>query len=240
MSTCDSNSFNSAMFDSTKNSYIDKEGDEMFKHGIYYMNNNENQFDIPKALFWLTKAAEKKQVQAIKLLTNLYAGGNAFAIPFVDLSEYKDVHLYAKFAKMGADEGIPYCVFCMGNIYAHGDDSYEKNIRTAIEYWSKVIELDAEQVKAIEKEAINNRTSTYRAIVDSYRNIGSAYYNGDGIEEDMQKAIYYWERAALLGSRVATQNLITLYEDGEEIPKNETKAKEWLHVLETNSTLIDL
>ena len=219
---------------------ISNDRDEMFNRGIYYMNNNENQLDIPKAIYWLTNAADRKHVQAIKVLTNIYAGGNAFAIPFIDLSEYKDLHLHAKYAKMGVDEDIPYCVFCMGNIYASGADSYEKNIKKAIECWSKVIKLDAEQVKSTEGRAINNRTSTYRAIVDSYRNIGNAYYNGDEVEEDIQKAIYYWEHAALLGSRVAAQNLVTLYEDGEEIARNEEKAKEWLRVLENNNTLIDL
>ena len=47
---------------------ISNDRDEMFNRGIYYMNNNENQLDIPKAIYWLTNAADRKHVQANKYI----------------------------------------------------------------------------------------------------------------------------------------------------------------------------
>ena len=42
---------------------------------------------------------------------------------------------------------------------------------------------------------------------EAYYNIGSAYYNGNGVELDKKKASYYWELAAMGGNINARHNL---------------------------------
>lgn len=58
--------------------------------------------------------------------------------------------------------------------------------------------------------------------------VGYFYYDGLGVEKDMQKAFYWTERAALHGDRDAQCNLADLfYLEGVAVEKNFSKAKEW-------------
>ena len=41
----------------------------------------------------------------------------------------------------------------------------------------------------------------------AYYNIGSAYLNGNGVEEDVKKAVYYYELAAMRGCPFSRHNL---------------------------------
>ncbi|KAL7533921.1 hypothetical protein ACHAXR_005528, partial [Thalassiosira sp. AJA248-18] len=41
----------------------------------------------------------------------------------------------------------------------------------------------------------------------SHSNIGTAYYNGEGVEKDFKKARYHWERAAIGGDVLARHKL---------------------------------
>ncbi|WDV48062.1 tetratricopeptide repeat protein [Clostridiaceae bacterium M8S5] len=58
--------------------------------------------------------------------------------------------------------------------------------------------------------------------------IGYFYYEGLGIEKDIDKSFYWTERAAKHGDRDAQVNLAELfYEKGCVVEKDNEKAKEW-------------
>ena len=48
--------------------------------------------------------------------------------------------------------------------------------------------------------------------VSAYFAIGLSYLNGDGVQQDLMKAIHYWELAAMRGDVMARQNL-GIYEE---------------------------
>lgn len=58
--------------------------------------------------------------------------------------------------------------------------------------------------------------------------VGYFYYNGLGVEKDLEKSFYWTERAAKHGDRDAQSNLAELfYESGVVVQKDMNKAKEW-------------
>lgn len=59
-------------------------------------------------------------------------------------------------------------------------------------------------------------------------NLGILYEDGLGVEQDNQKAIEYYEKAATAGSGKAQYRLGLLYSAGIKTPKNDTKAYKWL------------
>ena len=53
----------------------------------------------------------------------------------------------------------------------------------------------------------------------SYNNIGSAYYNGEGVEVDKKKGIHYWELGAISGDETARHNLACIERDAGNIDR---------------------
>ena len=142
--------------------------------------------------------------------------------------------MYVKYAKLGEEAGIPYCTYCMGTIYREGLWTYEKNMEMAIACWKDVISLDIEKVKLEEKD-FTNSLSAVKAIFSSYINLGVTYFHGFGVKQDINKGIEYWEIAAKHGSKKAAMALIEIYEDGENVPKDHSKAEYWYEVSKKNN-----
>lgn len=59
-------------------------------------------------------------------------------------------------------------------------------------------------------------------------NLGILYEDGLGVEQDHQKAIEHYEKAAIAGSGKAQYRLGLLYSAGIKIQKDDTKADKWL------------
>ena len=75
------------------------------------------------------------------------------------------------------------------------------------------------------------RLSATYAIINSYHNLGVSYFHGSSdLPKDIDKAIYYWGKAANLGSRKSASDLIDIYCEGKGVPKDEKKAEYWLNI----------
>jgi TPR repeat protein len=73
-----------------------------------------------------------------------------------------------------------------------GDKCYDEvDYDTAFEYFSKAAELGD---------------------IDSHYSLGNMYYEGEGVEEDMEKAVYHYEKAAIGGNPYARHNLAIIEE----------------------------
>ena len=57
-------------------------------------------------------------------------------------------------------------------------------------------------------------------------NLAVMYQKGDGVEQDMQKALFWYEKAAEAHLAIAQYNLGMIYFEGSIVEKNEEKAKE--------------
>ena len=62
--------------------------------------------------------------------------------------------------------------------------------------------------------------------MDAVAGLGWCYYNGNGVEKDLEKALEYNSEAADAGVARAQNNLGLMYDDGEGVNKNKVKAAE--------------
>ena len=69
-------------------------------------------------------------------------------------------------------------MYCLGCRYAEGARGFPQHWGKALELWQRAGELGS---------------------IDSYYNVGTAYYHGRGGERDMRKAKHYFELAAIGG-----------------------------------------
>jgi len=57
--------------------------------------------------------------------------------------------------------------------------------------------------------------------------LGLSYYKGDGVPKDIEKAIYWFTKAAEQGQALAQNGLGCCYYKGEGVPKDLKKAVYW-------------
>ena len=88
--------------------------------------------------------------------------------------------------KMRVETGDPIAINNLGVYYRDGRHGYPQDYTKALELWYRAGELG------------------YAA---GYNSIGFAYNNGEGVEVDRKKALYYYEQAAMAGNGVARYNL---------------------------------
>src|SRR5437868_1947968 len=58
-------------------------------------------------------------------------------------------------------------------------------------------------------------------------NLGSLYYNGQGIPQDYAKARQWYEKAAAQGYAEAQFSLGVLYSKGRSVPQDYVQARQW-------------
>ena len=84
------------------------------------------------------------------------------------------------------DIGDIEAICIMGQYYTYGQYGLSQDYGKALELWHQAAELGC---------------------ATSYFNIGSTYYNGDGVTVDKKKAVHYMELAAMRGNVGARHNL---------------------------------
>ena len=80
----------------------------------------------------------------------------------------------------------PLAIYRLGRFYADGLYGYPRDYAKALELYHQAGELGCSK---------------------AYNTIGSAYNNGEGVEVDKKKAVYYWELAAVMGNTISRHNL---------------------------------
>ena len=66
-----------------------------------------------------------------------------------------------------------------------------------------------------------------RHSTEAQYNLAIMYDEGDGIEQDKQKAVYWYTKAAKQGLSEAQYNLVLLYDKGDGIEQNRSLAKKY-------------
>lgn len=103
--------------------------------------------------------------------------------------------------------GNGYALFNVGLMYERGMGEIKQDYKTAVEYYEKAIKEE---------------------VVDAYCNLGNIYALGlgeeQGIVRDVPRGIQFLAKGAEEGSRQAAYTLGCLYEKGEYIPQNHSKA----------------
>jgi len=83
-----------------------------------------------------------------------------------------------------------YAINMLGETYGNGFHGTPQNYIKALEFWFQAAKLGS---------------------LDAHNSIANAYFNGDGIDKDKEKAIHHWEIAAIGGHEPARHNL-AIYE----------------------------
>ena len=166
--------------------------------------------DIPKALEWLIKAAEQRNVTAMELLAEHYGNNGqaqlsnewSYCVEMIDgISTWM---VYPEESKerqqnrlKAANNGGRDAQLAMGMIYMLGKFSNEKNPKKAVEWWEKA----AAQGSTL---ALNN--------------LGHAYSTGDLGAVNTEKAKEYFKKSCELGNEQAREFLQKL--EGNNVGSN--------------------
>ena len=217
---------------------MDGDGICMYNVGICYQYGKGVNADIDKAIEWFEKSAKYGYGTAIVLVGGIFGGCQGFDLQSgIDHSRFYNLPKYIKYIEMGYDIGIPISVYYMGHIHRQGLGNYDINMKLAANCWLDVISgVDYEEAYNTEKEddtvfGLYGKLSTTYAVISSYRDLGTAFFRGGyGLPKILDNAIYYWGKAANLGSVIAADKLISLYSDGEELPIDEAKVDYWWNI----------
>jgi len=133
--------------------------------------------------------------------------------------------IYAVKARNGGYYGL--CPFCRTPVPSSDEEMVERNKKrmklndaTAFYnigtfYTEGLYGLPQDHAKALEHY---HRAAEFGYSEANY-NIGSAYYNGDGVERNNKRAKHYYELAAMRGHVMARHNIGTLEEEGNNIDR---------------------
>lgn len=153
--------------------------------------------DIKKALYWYEKAAEQGNVQAQKETANIYTG--AFD------ETLKNVKRKAYWYEKAAEQGDAFSQYAIGDCYLRGE-GVKKSLDRAKEW----VILSARQNNEYGKFQLANiyaeegdwekyiawlTDAATQGLGEAQCNLGVEYVTGKCMEKDLEKALYWTERA---------------------------------------------
>ena len=73
------------------------------------------------------------------------------------------------------------------------------------------------------------REAAFQGHVQSQKNCGAAYWNGDGVEKNLEECVFWYELAANGGDAQAQFATGWFLMTGTGVPKDECKGLKWIH-----------
>lgn len=190
--------------------YLDKKAKEgnpyaQWGYGRYYVDDERRSYDLEKAFYWFSKAAEKNMPVPLSNVAHMYIYGRG-----VKKDVKKGIELMLKTAELGTKSAQEYLV----RLYGGYDDIIEPDYKEAFK-WIEVL---------VKKSSL---TAKY--------DMGVCYFYGRGVPEDKSKAVEIWEsileEVAETKNNIKHKVCRTLYEcynNGFGVAKDEEKANELL------------
>ncbi len=126
------------------------------------------------------------------------------------LNDYPNAY---KYYKQSADMGNAIGYYMLGHALQHGI-GVDENKELSDEAYRKSVTLLNELLSQGDDKVLLNF-------------IGSAYYWGDGVEQDREKAFQYYLRSAELGNPECQYKIATCYEQGIGVAQDPEKAMHW-------------
>ena len=180
----------------------DGDVDAQMQLGRAYLYGSD---DLPKdgdqALVWYRKAAEQGNVEAWRLLAQMYHEGDG-----IPRDTKQAVYWYAKLAeRTEGDEGCSLREK-IGRIYAEGD-GLPRDTAQAIAWYRKAIALWSREAPFL---------------------LARIYTEGGDVPRDMTRALLWHHWAASLGSEASMLELGRIYAEGDGVPQDQWLAAAWL------------
>jgi TPR repeat protein len=201
--------------------------------------------DIEEASKWLCKAAEQGHKQAQRILLNNYRDiaeqGNADAQFGLGRAYHRGTDIAqnkaeaVKWIRKAAEQGHAEAQFFLSCLYCAGD-GVEENVVEMAKWLKKAALRGHERAIKVLNDMEANVTAAHVPIqeaaeqgdVEAQYELGICYGNGDGVEKDYAKAVYWWRHAAERGHAKAQYNLGIFYYQGMGVEKNEEEGLKWL------------
>ncbi len=175
----------------------------MYHLGWLYLNAKKIKRDYKNGFFYLDKAAEKADLEAINYLINLYHNSHPYlkkkSVLYLQEMEFYYTELLAKTMN---EEALMKVAFA----YYEGNEFTKINYEKAIGYFSDLVKLD----------------NTL-----GYLGLGLSYLYAKGVEEDFVKAKEYLEIAQTRGNHKAMNALGEIYRLGYGVEINYQRAKDY-------------
>ena len=164
---------------------------------LMYKNGEGCEENLIRAYYWMEKAAENDYEDAYYIIGRSYLEGI-----YIE-EDYKRAFYYLSKGYIALDTN---CIESLAEMYLKGLH-VKKDLYSAIELYNKAIEFGDKSIyfklgKLYEDEGlINQAISTYEegheeGNLKCTQRLGIMYYNGEGIERNLEKAIEYIEFAA--------------------------------------------
>jgi TPR repeat protein len=184
--------------------------------------------DLKKAVAYLNREIDRRVDECNTTDWSVRAEKPA-EVPQTDVAP--DHHL--GYVKKKAMEGDAEAQWLLGNAYLFGR-GVEKNKEEADRLW-KLAEQNrkakpADLVTKSDSSPMTGNTLAYAQAGDArlQNEMGNMCYSGDGMPEDKEQAVEWWEKAAAQGNYDAQLSLVNAYSKGEGVEKNQYLATYWL------------
>lgn len=162
----------------------------MSRYARYCETGFGRERDLQEAYAWVSKAAELGYSHArVEQARYLMLGGGVKADPAAALKILQEVCL--------SDMKAPHLFNYMGCLYLTGVDGQGPDDDMALQCF---------------------RYGEHFGDADAVNNLGVMYEDGIGVEENTEQALRYYRRAAELGSKEASANLVRLTEEAAKGP----------------------
>ena len=122
--------------------------------------------------------------------------------------------------KRKAENGKPWAQLALGECYYFGE-CVEQDYKKAVYWYEKGLKQEKHLVAKYGEE------NEKELFVPAQYNLAQCYYEGDGVEQNYEKAVYWYTKAAKLGDADAQNNLGNCYQNGEGVEQDYEKAVHW-------------
>lgn len=164
---------------------------------LMYKNGEGCDKNLVSAYYWVERAAENDYEDAYYIIGRSYLEGICLEV------DYKKAFYYLTKGYLALDTN---CIESLAEMYLKGLN-VKKDVHTALELYNKAIEFGDKSIyfkvgKVYEDEGlINKALSIYEqgheeGNLKCTQRLGIMYYNGEGVEKNLEKAIEYTEIAA--------------------------------------------
>lgn len=186
--------------------------------GFTYLFLDNEKKDCNKAKYWLERAAEVNNADALNNLGMIY---------FIGCNVDRDYEKAEKYFLLANENGSHLAKANLGGIYRNGGYGLESDHEKALSWFRAAV--DDEPKRAYDGLASiyidqKNYEEAYKYVVkaadlghpQAEYNLGYYYYTGTVVEKDKEKAKYWFEKAAAQGNTDAKFNLNILLNEVEQ------------------------
>jgi len=179
---------------------------------IYFEGRVVNQND-KEAAGWFMKAAEQGHAESQFILATMYEKGDGVG--------RDDARAYAWFvsaARQGHNRSI---------IMLESDkwQEYIKNHSAELRHDDDTAQSEREEITPEQVENYTSKAS--QGDVDAQYNLAILYYHGDGVEKNLEEALFWFHKAAEQDDTEAQYNLGFMYGRGEGVKKDQEQSMQW-------------